>query len=221
MRKTLRGITIVGLIALLVVASVGTAFALDTTEDTPPDLEKVKERVIDRLGTRIDKLNGKIGKLSESDSDRAAQLAETLTEVVDGYSAAIAEIPNATSVDEVRDIVRSANEGVRDAARVRRGYAHVKNDLAKFGRRLVALRNAIERAETAGFDVTRAVAHAGAAADDLAEAQRAFDSIDPSMTGPEVVETIKEAHRKAHEAQRHIREGFLALKNSMVDAETG
>jgi hypothetical protein len=218
MRKTLRSITVAGLVALLVVAGVGTAFALETTDE--PDLETVKENVVDRLTDRIDRINDRIEELGESDDPRAEMLAEALTEAVAGYEAAIVAIPGAATVEEVRTIVREANEGLRDLSRVRRGYAHVAGDLEKFGRRLNALQVAIERAENAGADVTRAVAHVGAAADDLAEAQRIFDAIDPSMTGEELVETIKEAHGKAHEAQRHIRSGFSALRDALFGNES-
>ncbi len=220
MRRTLKAITVAGLASVMIVASIGSAFALVETPpetETTVDLDTVRDTAIERLGNRIERFGDVIEELADDAGPRATQITALLTDGVTIFEEALAAIPGAGTADEVRDIVREASEDFRAHARIRRAYAHVAADLAKFERRLEVLSHAISRAEEAGLDVTRAAAEAGAALDDLTEAHRLFDAVDPHEPG--ILEAIGEAHRRAHEAQRHIRSGFTALKGETLDTE--
>jgi len=214
MRKTLRALTITGLAALLVVGSIGAAFALDEEPAEPAtiDLEAVKERVVERLEARIDRMQTGLEELADEEGPRAEQMRALLAEGIEIFSAAAAEVAGAESLRGIGEIVRDATVEFRDHAKVRRHYAHVGTDLVKFERRIGFLDEAIDRADTAGFDTTAAVAEAEGAVADLATAAGLLETIDPSTTGSEVMDEIAEAHRTAHEAQQHVRAGFEALR---------
>jgi sugar phosphate isomerase/epimerase len=205
----------------MVAASIGTAFALQEEPQEPTtevDLEELKERVIERLEGRVERLEEALEDL-DGEGPLATQLAALFEEGIETYTAAIADVAAAESPADVREIVRDANAEVWGHARVRRLYAHVENDIGKFERRLERLGNVIERADAAGFDTTEAAAEADEADADLAAAAGRLDGIDPSATGPEALEQIRGAHRIAHEGRRHVRAGYSALRNEVPRPE--
>ena len=214
MRKTLRALTITGLVALLVAGSIGAAFALDEepADTAVIDLDAVKERVVHGIEGRIDRMQNGLEELAGENGPRAEQISALLTEGIEIFSAAAADVAEADGLREIGQIVRDATVEFRDHAEVRRFFAHVGTDLVKFERRLGFLEQAIDRADSAGFDTAAAAAEAEGAATDLATAGDLLEAIDPSATGSEVMDEITEAHRTAHEAQQHIRAGFEAVR---------
>jgi len=184
----LRAIGVAVLAGLLMVSGAGAALAAQETDaaDLPEDLE------------------GEEGLAAEQRSALAS-------EGIAIFEAAAVDVEEASTVRAVVEAVRDATREYRAHHRVRLLYVHVQGDIDKFTRRLDRLDGAIERAEEAGADVSAATAESLEAAANLANAQDLLDVIDPSQTGEEVVEALKEAHRTVHSGQRHIRAGWKAL----------
>ncbi len=208
----MRAIWVAMLAGLLMVSGTGAALAAQESETTdPPDLDAFKERVLERIGDRIEQFERIIADLEGEEGVAAEQRSALAADGIAIFEAAAGEVEAATTVREVVVAVRDATREYRAHRRVRMFYVHVQTDINKFTRRLDRLEGAIERAEEAGADVTAAAAEARAAAVDLASAQDLLDAIDPSQTGEEVVDALKEAHRTAHSGRRHIRAGWKAL----------
>ncbi|MCJ7725627.1 MAG: hypothetical protein MUP76_04480 [Acidimicrobiia bacterium] len=201
---------------LLVVSGSGAALAAQEsgTADAA-DIGAVQERVLDRIGDQIDRLGRVLDDLEGEEGTAAEQRAASAAEGIAIFEAAAADVANATTVGEVKDAIRDAGREYRAHRRIRLFYAHVQGDIDKFSRRLDWLDGAIARAEQAGVDVSAAVRESEAAAAGLGAAQDLLDAIDPSMTGDEVVAALKEAHRTAHNGQRHVRAGWKALLEAL------
>jgi predicted ribosome quality control (RQC) complex YloA/Tae2 family protein len=219
MSKRLRTIAVAVLAGVLMVSSIGAAFAFETTdvvEDVAmPDLETVKEKVLEGIENRIDRFEDALQNLEGKEGVRAEQLAALVAEGIAIFEQLTDDVAEASSVEEIIEAIRAANREYRSLRRVRNLYAHVQNDIDKFTRRVDRLEGAIERAEDAGADVTEAALEAVAATADLESAQVMLDGIDPSDTGEEIVEALKEAHQTAHSGQRHMRAGWKALLEAL------
>lgn len=206
-----RALWVTVLAGLLMVTSTTAALASEETEADAPTLDEVKARVIEKIENRIAGFEEIIEKLEGETGIAAEQRSALAADGIAAFEDALVEVEAATSVREVMKALRDAQKEYREHRRVRTLYVHIHGDLVKFGRQLERLDKAIDRAEEAGADVTAAEAESAAAAEDLATAADLLDAIDPSQTGQEVVEALKEAHRTAHAGKAHIRAGWKAL----------
>lgn len=213
----LRTLAVAALAGVLMVSGTGAAFAAQEaeTESAAPALDTVKERVLKRIESRIEGFERTIERLGDKEGVAPEQWVALAGDGIAVFEAASAEVEAAETVREVFSAVKDANREYDAHRRVRRLYVHVSKDVAKFTRALDRLDGAIERAEEAGVDVTDAVAESTAAATDLASAQAMLDAIDPSQTGSEVMDDLKEAHRTAHSGQKHVRTGWRALRTAL------
>lgn len=207
----------------LLLAGVGSALALQE-EDSPDagatiDLDTVKEKVLDRIAHRIEWFERKIEELADEEGVVAEQRVALYTEGIAIFEQLSADIEDATNVEEIIRLSVEARREYRAHRRVRGFYVHIQQDIDKFGRRLGFLERAIERADEAGLDTTEAAAEAAVAGADLDAAQTLLDAIDPSSTGEEVVDALREAHRTAHSGQSHIRAGWQELREAKASAD--
>jgi len=208
----LRAIGVAVLAGLLMVSGAGAALAAQETDAADlPELDVVKARVLERIGDRVVRFEQIIEDLEGEEGLAAEQRSALASEGIAIFEAAAVDVEEASTVRAVVEAVRDATREYRAHHRVRLLYVHVQGDIDKFTRRLDRLDGAIERAEEAGADVSAATAESLEAAANLANAQDLLDVIDPSQTGEEVVEALKEAHRTVHSGQRHIRAGWKAL----------
>ena len=223
MSKRLRAIAVAVLAGALMVSSVGAALAAETTDAVEdavmPDLDLVKEKVLERIENRIDRFEDALQNLEGKEGVRAEQRAALLAEGIAIFEQLADDVSAASSVGEIIEVARDANREYLAHLRVRNLYAHVQNDIDKFTRRADRLEDAIGRAEEAGADVAEAGVEAEAATADLESAQLMLDAIDPSDTGEGIVDALKEAHQTAHSGQRHIRAGWKALREVLPPIE--
>jgi hypothetical protein len=219
MRKTPRAITTAVLAAVMVVGGMGSASALQATGETPgtPTLDSVKEWVVARAEARIARFERRIEVLDGREGPRAVQSSALFAEGITIVSEMIDEVTGAEDFSGVWEAVREARAEYREHRRVRLGYAHVEADITRFTRRADRLDTLVDRAADAGLDTTGAAAEAEAARADLDSAAELLAGIDPSATGPEVLEQITGAHRSAHAAREHVRAGLAALREARLD----
>lgn len=211
MRTLRKTMTVLSLIAVLVLATVGTALAAEPGPAPTPDLDELKARVIAQADIRIAGFEDRLADLAGREGPMAEQLTALFTQGIADLEQLKVDVAAAATVPEVRGLVRDALAEFAAHARIRILYAHTQNDLAGFGNRLDILEAAITRAAEAGFDTTEAVAAAAAAQEDLNTAAGILDGVDPGAIGDGTLAQVQAAHRTAHAAQRHIRDGFRDL----------
>lgn len=213
MRLFRRTMTVTALVAVLVLATVGTALAADT--DEPLDLDGLKAAVVERIDARIDTWQERIEALAGRDGNVAQQLQALFAEGITLAEQLRADVLAADDAAEVRGLVREARATFAAHTRVRLAYAHCQNDLARFTHRVELLEQAITAAAEDGLDTTEAAAQAAAARAGLADAAAGLAGVDPGDTGAEVQAQVRAAHRDAHSAQAHIRAGWRTLANQL------
>lgn len=211
MRTLRKTMTVLSLVAVLVLATLGTALAAEPDPAPTPDLDELKARVIAQADVRIAGFEDRLDDLAGREGPMAEQLTALFTQGIADLEQLKADVAAATTVFEVRQVVRETYAEFAAHARIRILYAHTENDLAKFGHRLDQLEAAIGRAAEAGFDTTAAEAAAAAAQADLASASAILDGVDPGTIGDGTLAQVQAAHRTAHAAQWHIRDGFRDL----------
>jgi hypothetical protein len=216
MRTLRKTMTVAALVVALVLAAVGSAFAAETEEAELTDLDTLKARVVERIEAKIEVFENRLDQLAGRDGHMVEQLQALFTEGITLAEQLRADVEEATAAAEIAGLIRDARHEFAADARVRLGYAHVQNDLAKFTHRVELLEQAITRAEEAGLDTAQAVAEASAARADLATAASVLAGVDPGTTAGEVVAQIRAAHRAAHSAQAHIRAGFRSLAGEIL-----
>lgn len=214
MRLFGRTITVTALVAVLVLAAVGSALAADT--DEPLDLDTLKSGIVERIDARIGTWQERIDALAGRDGTLAHQLQALFTEGIALAEQLRADVLAAHDAAEIHGLVREARVTFAAHARVRLAYAHCQNDLARFTRRVQLLEQAITAASEDGLDTTEAAAQAAAARAGLAEAAAGLAGVDPSDTGAAVRAQIRDAHRDAHWAQFHLRAGWRALADQLA-----
>jgi hypothetical protein len=223
MSRRLRNAGATLLAGLLFVTGTGSALAarpeagsaVDLEANSAVDLETVRADVLERIDARIAGFKARIERLDGRDGFWAVQMVALAQEGIGIFEDARSAVGAAGSVDEIRDAMRAAKDDYRHSKRIRALYAHVQKDIREFGRRLAVLEKAIARAEEAGFDVSAAAEQAREAAADLGTAKRILNGIDPSDPAGEVLQQLRNAHRAAHAAQKHIRAGFWALRRAI------
>jgi hypothetical protein len=204
------------LAALLMVSGTGAALAADEADTVDGAvLDAVKERVLEKITKRIERLEAVIENLEGEDGIVAEQKVALAREGIVIFEAAAAEVEEAETIREALGAYRDAVREFKAHKKVRKLYTHVHLDLGKFNRRLDRLDTAIERAEEAGVDVGEAVAESEAASEDLALSADLLGEVDPSETGSGVMGDLREAHGAAHDGQRHIRAGWKALRDAL------
>jgi len=213
MRLFRRTMTVTALVAVLVLATVGTALAAGT--DEPVDLDTLKANVVERIDARLDTWQERIDALAGRDGNVAQQLQALFAEGMTAAEQLRAEVLAADDAAEVRGLVREARTTFAAHARVRLAYAHCENDLERFTHRVELLEQAIIAAAENGLDTTQAAAQAAAARAGLADAAAGLAGVDPGDTGVEVQAQIRAAHRDAHSAQAQIRAGWRALADQV------
>jgi len=216
MRTIRKTMTVAALVVALVLATVGSAFAAETEEAEPTDLDTLKARVVEHIQAKIEVFGNRLDQLAGRDGHMVEQLQALFTEGIALAEQLRADVEEATTAAEIAGLIRDARHEFAAGARVRLGYAHVQNDLAKFAHRVELLEQAITRAEEAGLDPAQAVAEASTARADLATAASVLAGVDPGTAAGEVVAQIRAAHRAAHSAQAHIRAGFRSLAGEIL-----
>jgi hypothetical protein len=211
MRTLHKTMTVLSLVAVLVLATVGTALAAEPDPATPPDLDDLKARVTAQADARIARFEDRLADLEGREGPMAVQLTALFTQGIADLEELKEEVAAATTAAEIRQAVRETTVEFAAHARIRTLYAHTQNDLARFEHRLDMLEAAITRAADAGFDTTDARAAADAARADLDAAAALLDGVDPGALGDGTLAQVQAAHRRAHAAQRHIRDGFRDL----------
>jgi hypothetical protein len=213
MRLFRRTMTVTALVAVLVLATVGTALAADT--DEPVDLDTLQANVVERIDARLGTWQERIEALAGRDGNLARQLQALFAEGITLAEQLRADVLAADDAAEVRALVREARATFAAHTRVHLAYAHCQNDLARFTHRVELLEQAITAVAEDGLDTTEAAAQADAARAGLADAAAGLAGVDPGDTGAEVRAQIRAAHRDAHSAQAHIRAGWRALADQL------
>ena len=211
MRTLRKTMTVLALVAVLVLATVGTALAAEPDTATTPDLGEFKARVIAQADVRIARFEDRLADLEGREGPMGEQLTALFTQGIADLEQMKADVAAATTAAEVRQAVRETAVEFAAHARIRTLYAHTQNDLARFGHRLDMLEAAITRASEAGFDAGEAEAAAAAAQADLDTAAGILGSVDPGALGDGTLAQVQAAHRTAHASQWHIRDGFRSL----------
>jgi len=216
MRTVRKTMTMAALVVALVLATVGSAFAAETEEAELTDLGTLKARVVEHIEAKIEVFGNRLDQLAGRDGQLVEQLQALFTEGIALAEQLRADVEEATTAAEIAGLIRDARHDFAADARVRLGYAHVQNDLAKFTHRVELLEQTITRAEEAGLDTAQALAEATAARAGLATAASVLAGVDPGTAAGEVVAQIRAAHRAAHSAQAHIRAGFRSLAGEIL-----
>ena len=211
MRTLRKTMTVLSLVAVLVLATLGTAVAAEPDPAPTPDLDELKARVIAQADVRIAGFEDRLDDLAGREGPMADQLTALFTQGIADLERLKVGVAAAATAPEVRGLVRDTLVEFTAHARIRILYAHTENDIAKFGHRLDQLEAAIARAGEAGFDTTAAEAAAEAARADLASAAAILDGVDAGAIGDGTLAQVQAAHRTAHAAQWHIRDGFQSL----------
>jgi hypothetical protein len=210
----LRTATAATMVALMAIAGIGKASALEAAEGTAeaPALDTIKQRIVGWAEGRVDRFERRMEALDGRDGPRATQLGALFGDGVAIFTGMIDEVTAAEDLAGVWTAVRNAGTEYREHRRVRLGHAHVEADVDRFTRRVIRLETLIARAQDADLDTGSAAEEAEAARADLEPAEALLTGIDPSAIGPDVVEQLGQAHRAAHDAQAHLRAGLVALR---------
>jgi hypothetical protein len=207
MRTTLRTGIVAVLAAVLVVSGVATAFAArDDTTDAGTDLEAFRAERLAEIDEALDTLQARLDALDGRDGVWAEQMKALWTNGITILEVLSDDVASAETVAEIRALSGEAKTRYETIRRIRGRYAHVTQDLERFGATARRLDRHIAEAADLGADTSEASAEHAAALTELDSARLLLATIDPDDGGEEILADLRESHALAHAGNRHLRE---------------
>jgi len=211
MKKRMRIMTVGLLTGALLISGVATALAMETDD---ADIEALRAERLEAIGERIARIEGKLAGIEDLDGVWADQAAGYGNDALGILTQLGDDVAAAATIEEIEDLTEEAAEQAEGQRRVRALYAHTTRDLERFFASAERLADRIDEFAGVGVDTATAQAELDAGVAELELAQELLDAVDPATAA---LDEVKEAHRTAHEGNRHLRESREALWEAFWD----
>jgi hypothetical protein len=198
-------VTVVGFVAgALLVSGGAAALAVDTDDD----LDEFRAERLEAIGDRMARIEDKLAGIDGLDGVWIDQVAGYGDDALGILGRLGDDVAAAATVEEIEDLTEEAVDQARGQWRVRAWYAHTTRDLERFGDSADRLAGRIDEFAAVGVDTEEAQAEHDAAVAELVSARELLDVIEPETA---TLDEVREAHRTAHEGNRHLRASREAL----------
>ncbi len=206
------------------------ATEVTTTNDetTRPSIDKIKERAaaaIDRRLATLDTLTERVGNSEHMTDAHKGTLLGEYASASFGLSSLADEIENATSLEELRELVPAIAERFRiylvvvPKSRQVEASDRVADVVERLDEAADAIAEAIRRGEEAGYDMGEAKRWLVSARDDIAEARRTGVPVADDVIGLQASDWEEPASSQLHEGRRRLDNARVDVRKAKLSLD--